>query len=221
MNWRYSANTRTMKELTCKCDRKMLRLYAVTDRAWTGTHKSLLAQVDGRAAGRGSCIQLREKDLPDDAFLDEARKMKALCPPLQSPFHHQRQCGTLPSGAKRTHPRRPTGHAGDGCPRAHRRGHAARRLCPKRWRRQSLHKNNGADYLGVGAMFHHTTKQDADAVSREELIQICQSGSHPRCRDWRHLAGEPPVSCRHRHRGRGPGGPPFLHVKTSKTACQN
>ncbi len=42
-----------------KCDRKMLRLYAVTDRAWTA-HKSLLAQVEDALRGGASCIQLRE-----------------------------------------------------------------------------------------------------------------------------------------------------------------
>ncbi|MDD4509182.1 MAG: thiamine phosphate synthase, partial [Eubacteriaceae bacterium] len=37
----------------------------------------------------------------------------------------------------------------------------------------------GADYLGVGAVFPTGTKQDADAVSKETLTAICQSVSIP------------------------------------------
>ena len=47
-----------------KCDRSMLLLYAVTDRAWTGK-KTLLQQVEEALAGGATCIQLREKELPE------------------------------------------------------------------------------------------------------------------------------------------------------------
>ena len=43
-----------------KCDRSMLLLYAVTDRAWTGK-KTLLQQVEEALAGGATCIQLRER----------------------------------------------------------------------------------------------------------------------------------------------------------------
>ena len=55
-----------------------LRLYAVTDRAWTGK-MTLLEQVEAALQGGATCVQLREKSLDPDAFLAEARAMAALC----------------------------------------------------------------------------------------------------------------------------------------------
>ena len=40
-------------------------------------------------------------------------------------------------------------------------------------------QNNGADYLGVGAMFSTSTKLDADTVSMETLKEICASVDIP------------------------------------------
>lgn len=40
-------------------------------------------------------------------------------------------------------------------------------------------EQDGADYLGVGAVFPTATKEDADAVSRETLQAICDAVSIP------------------------------------------
>lgn len=40
-------------------------------------------------------------------------------------------------------------------------------------------KNNSADYLGIGAMFNTTTKEDAKEVSNKELIRIKRSVDLP------------------------------------------
>jgi len=42
-----------------------------------------------------------------------------------------------------------------------------------------LAEKNGADYLGVGAVFSTSTKPDADAVTFETLKTICESVSIP------------------------------------------
>ena len=55
-----------------KCDKKMMTLYAVTDRAWTG-RQSLYEQVESALKGGVTCVQLREKNLDQAAFLAEAR----------------------------------------------------------------------------------------------------------------------------------------------------
>ena len=60
------------------CDRKFFRLYAVTDRAWTG-EKTLLEQVEEALKGGITMLQLREKNLSDREFLEEALAVKALC----------------------------------------------------------------------------------------------------------------------------------------------
>lgn len=156
-----------------KCDRKMLRLYAVTDRAWTA-HKSLLAQVEDALRGGASCIQLREKDLPDDAFLDEARKMKALCHRYKVPFIINDNVDVaIRCQADGIHVGQQDMQATD--VRARIGADMLLGVSVQTVAQAVLAQNNGADYLGVGAMFPTPTKQDADAVSREELIQICKA----------------------------------------------
>ena len=52
-----------------------LLLYAVTNRSWTGK-KTLYQQIEEALMGGVTCVQLREKDLEEDAFLVEAIKIK-------------------------------------------------------------------------------------------------------------------------------------------------
>ena len=42
-----------------------------------------------------------------------------------------------------------------------------------------LAEKNGADYLGVGAVFHTGTKKDANSISHETVKQICQAVNIP------------------------------------------
>ena len=61
-----------------KCDKKSMLLYAVTDRAWAGK-QSLYEQVESALKGGVTCVQLREKELDDETFLNEAIEISALC----------------------------------------------------------------------------------------------------------------------------------------------
>ena len=68
-----------------KCDKNMMLLYAVTDRAWTGK-QSLYEQVEAALKGGVTCVQLREKDLNEEEFLKEAVEIAALCKRYKVPF---------------------------------------------------------------------------------------------------------------------------------------
>lgn len=68
-----------------KCEKRTMRLYAVTDRAWTGK-QSLMEQVELALKGGATCVQLREKTLNREDFLREAVEMKALCARYGVPF---------------------------------------------------------------------------------------------------------------------------------------
>ena len=57
-----------------KCDKHTTLLYAVTDRAWTG-RETLRQQVEDALKGGVTCVQLREKELDDAAFLQD----KSIC----------------------------------------------------------------------------------------------------------------------------------------------
>ena len=62
-----------------------LELYAVTDRHWLG-NQTLLEQVQEALDGGATCIQLREKQLDDKTFLQEAIEIQKLCKQYQVPF---------------------------------------------------------------------------------------------------------------------------------------
>ena len=68
-----------------KCDNRMMRLYAVTDRSWTG-RQSLAQQVEAALKGGVTCVQLREKALSQEAFLAEALEIRELCSRYGVPF---------------------------------------------------------------------------------------------------------------------------------------
>ena len=57
-----------------KFNNDMLRLYAVTDRHWTG-EKTLYEQVRDVLMGGATCLQLREKDLDEASFYEEAKNI--------------------------------------------------------------------------------------------------------------------------------------------------
>ena len=60
------------------CTEEQLRLYGVTDRSWLHG-KTLYEQVEAALKGGVTCLQLREKQLDHDAFLQEAVELKELC----------------------------------------------------------------------------------------------------------------------------------------------
>ena len=68
-----------------RCDKKDLLLYAVTDRSWLGG-ETLYSQVEKALKGGATFVQLREKELDEGRFLNEAREIKELCRKYQVPF---------------------------------------------------------------------------------------------------------------------------------------
>ena len=58
-----------------KCAEEYMRLYAVTDRAWVG-RQTLYQQVESALKGGVTCVQLREKELDEEAFLKEAFEIR-------------------------------------------------------------------------------------------------------------------------------------------------
>ena len=68
-----------------KCDKRYMLLYAVTDRAWTG-EQTLYEQVEAALKGGVTCVQLREKEMDETVFLQEAKDICALCRRYGVPF---------------------------------------------------------------------------------------------------------------------------------------
>ena len=65
--------------------RKDLLLYAVTDRSWLG-NETLYEQVEKALKGGATFIQLREKELDEEHFMEEAVALKELCHKYHVPF---------------------------------------------------------------------------------------------------------------------------------------
>ncbi|MBQ4498159.1 MAG: thiamine phosphate synthase [Spirochaetaceae bacterium] len=157
--------------------RKAMLLYAVTDRAWA-KEKTLLEQIEDALEGGSTCIQLREKELDDAAFLDEAFKVKVLCKKHNVPFIVNDNVEiALKAGADGVHVGQsdlPLREVRKMCGSGMVIGVSAQTAA------QAVEaERNGADYLGVGAVFPTSTKKDADAVSLATLREICKSVSIP------------------------------------------
>ena len=152
-------------------DKRCLRLYAVTDRAWVG-RQSLLEQVEDALRGGATCVQLREKELPEEEFLREAVEMAELCRRYHVPFLINDNVEiALRCGADGVHVGQDDMAAAE----------ARRLLGPDKIVGVSVHTpeeaeqalRDGADYLGVGAVFSTSTKTDVSVLTHEALRAIC------------------------------------------------
>lgn len=155
------------------CTPEMLRLYAVTDRAWVGA-QTLPQQVEAALKGGVTCVQLREKHLDDAAIRAEALKISALCKQYRVPFIlNDNVALAAECGADGVH----LGQE-DMDP-----AQARRILGPDAIIGVSAHSvaeakaavAAGADYLGCGAMFATTTKTDTTTLPKETLRAICEA----------------------------------------------
>ena len=159
------------------CSKEAMLLYAVTDRAWVGK-QTLLEQVECAIKGGATCLQLREKDMPEDEFLAEALEVKKLCREYNIPFIIDDNVDlAIKCGADGVHVGQSDMEAGN----------ARKLLGPDMIMGVSAQtveqavkaEKEGADYLGVGAVFSTSTKPDADDVSHEELKRICENVNIP------------------------------------------
>ena len=159
------------------CDKNSMLLYAVTDRAWTG-ERTLYQQVEQALRGGATCVQLREKELNYDDFLKEALELRALCKSFGVPFIVNDNVDiALACGADGVHVGQ---HDMQARSVRERIGNGMLLGVSAQTVEQAREaERNGADYLGVGALFATSTQPDADFVSREELIKICKAVSIP------------------------------------------
>lgn len=161
-------------------DRGQLLIYAVTDWAWTGK-MSLYDQVEAALKGGATMVQMREKGLTDENvqdYLEEARRLRRLTERYNVPFlidDHVKLA--LLCGADGV-------HVGQSDMEA---GRAREILGPdkilgvtaKTVEQALKAQDQGADYLGSGAVFGTSTKSDALPMTKERLGEICRSVSIP------------------------------------------
>ena len=159
------------------CKKEDLLLYAVTDRSWLNG-ETLYSQVEKTLQGGTTFVQLREKELDHDAFLEEAKELKELCARYHVPFviNDDVDIAVLMDADGV--------HVGQSDMEA---GNVRAKLGPDKIigvsaqtvEQAILAEKRGADYLGVGAVFPTGSKDDADDVSHETLKAICDAVSIP------------------------------------------
>lgn len=154
-----------------------LLMYAITDRMWLDG-RPLADDVRLALEGGATMLQLREKELSDDNFLNEAQSIKRLCREFRVPFIINDNVDVaLACDADGIHVGQEDMAAGD--VRAMIGPDRILGVSAQTVEQAKAAELQGADYLGVGAVFPTGTKQDADAVSKETLTAICQSVSIP------------------------------------------
>lgn len=157
-------------------DPKLLKVYAVTDRCWLNG-RTLASDVRKALEGGATILQLREKNMPFEDFLAEAWEIKAICDEFKVPLiidddvEIARQLGIgIHVGQEDMavmEARRAVGPdviLGASCQTVEQAIKA---------------EADGADYLGVGAVFPTSTKSDAILVPTEELKAICAAVKIP------------------------------------------
>lgn len=158
-------------------DKNSLLLYAVTDRHWLNG-ASLHEQVEQAIEGGASFVQLREKELGQEAFLQEAIEIQKLCRNYHVPFVINDNVEIARSiDADGVHVGQSDMEAGN--VRALIGEDKILGVSAQTVEQAVLAEKRGADYLGVGAVFHTGSKADASEVSFETLKAICEAVKIP------------------------------------------
>lgn len=159
------------------CMDELLRLYAVTDRAWT-FRQTLFEQVECALRGGVTLVQLREKSMERAAFLEEALEIKALCHRYGVPLIINDDVGlAIKCGADGVHVGQSDMRAGDVRARVGKGMIVG--VTAKTVEQALAAQAAGADYLGSGAVFGTSTKADAKPMSLDTLRSICAAVDIP------------------------------------------
>lgn len=152
-------------------------LYAITDRSWLNG-KTLSEEVEKAIIGGATFIQLREKNLNFGDFLNEAIEIRKICNKYKIPFVIDDNVEiAIKSGADGVH----LGQNDMSIPQARRiLGNNKIIGATARTAEQAIKaEQEGADYIGSGAVFATSTKSDTVPLSYENLCKICSSVSIP------------------------------------------
>lgn len=153
--------------------KEMLKLYLVTDRKWLNGRK-LTDDLEKAILGGVTTIQLREKNLSNEEFISIAKEVKKVCQKYHIPLiindNLEVALATNSDGI----------HIGQNDIPA---SIVRKQIGSDKILGVSVHnlkeafqaKIDGADYVGVGAIFSTETKNDATNVTLDSLKKICDN----------------------------------------------
>lgn len=154
-----------------------LRLYAVTDRSWLHG-ETLYEQVEKALKGGVTLVQLREKELSEADFEQEAKELLELCHKYNvNLIINDNVALAAKVGADGVH----IGQSDMGVEKA--RAILGKEkiigVTAKTVEQAKAAEAAGADYLGSGAVFGTSTKKDAKPMDHALLQEICESVKIP------------------------------------------
>ena len=157
--------------------KKSLRLYAVTDRSWLHG-ETLYEQVEKALKGGVTLVQLREKELSEADFEQEAKELLELCHKYNvNLIINDNVALAAKVGADGVH----IGQSDMGVEKA--RAILGKEkiigVTAKTVEQALKAQAHGADYLGVGAVFGTTSKADATKLDHKVLKEICETVDIP------------------------------------------
>jgi len=155
-----------------------LLLYAVTDKSWLKEGETIYQKVKEALQGGVTMVQLREKNLKAETFLQEAELLKKVCESEHVPLIINDSIEIAKKvDADGVH----LGQSDESAFRAREILGKDKIIgisvhtCEEAQKAQEM----GADYLGVGAVFQTGTKADAVDVSLDVLKEITQKVTIP------------------------------------------
>ncbi len=153
-----------------------LLLYAVTDRMWLNG-LTLYEQVNYSLKGGVTILQLREKELAYDEFLQEAIEIGTLCKEYNVPFIINDEVEiAVQANADGVHIGQDDADAAEVRKAI---GNKILGVSVQTVEQAKKAVADGADYLGVGAVFSTSTKLDASDVPYDVLCDICNAVDIP------------------------------------------
>lgn len=158
-------------------DKKDLILYAVTDRTWLNG-ETLYSQVEKAIKGGATFVQLREKNLDEKSFVDEAIEIQKLCRKYNIPFviNDNVQIAKM-INADGVHVGQSDMSAEE--VRSIIGNDKILGVSAQTVEQAIVAQNKGAHYIGVGAVFPTGSKSDAENVSYNTLKAICDAVTIP------------------------------------------
>ena len=158
--------------------RKAMLLYAVTDQMWLKEGETLTDVVESVLQNGATFLQIREKDLAEDAFEAEAERLKTLCTQHGVPFVVNDSVEiALKIDADGVHVGQSDIKGRD--IRAIIGPDKILGISAGSVEEAIAAEKAGADYIGVGAIFGTSTKKNARSMTMERLKEIVASVSIP------------------------------------------
>lgn len=153
-------------------------LYAVTDRMWLKEGQTLPQVTADVLANGATFLQIREKDLDHDRFQEESRELKALAEQYHVPFVVNDDIDiALAIGADGVHVGQSDIVGKD--VRAMIGPDKILGISASTVEEAVEAQRAGADYIGVGAVFTTTTKENATTLTVAQLREICDAVEIP------------------------------------------